>query len=246
MAGKSVSATKRGNRADGFSLIEVLIAIAVTALVSAAVYTVYNNFFRQSTSQDITVEAQQNARAAINMMERELVNAGYAAATAAVITEATANSVEFIYTDPETDTTLSATAGDRLKVKYWLQTTGGIQYLVRKADNLSDGGVGPTEEGAPYVNSLADTSTQANRNTVKFLTINLVTQTRMDIPGTTAPGTFMLETHVRLRNIGVGQVSNDTDAPSSPMAVRVRDPGLCGRLKVKWTKNTEGDVSGVL
>jgi len=257
MAGKSVSATKKRRRGEGgFSLVEVLIAIAVTAVVAAAVYSVYNNFFRQSTSQDITVEAQQNARAAINMMERELVNAGYAAATADVITEATANSVEFIYTDPETDTTLSATAGDRLKVKYWLQTTGGIQYLVRKADNLSDGGVGPTEEVAPYVNSLAvtyydingsqvaDTSTQANRNTVKFLTINLVTQTRMDIPGTTAPGTFMLETHVRLRNIGVGQVSNDTDAPSSPMAVQVRDPGLCGRLKVKWTKNTEGDVSG--
>src|SRR3990170_3905742 len=257
MAGKSVSATKKRRRGEGgFSLVEVLIAIAVTAVVAAAVYSVYNNFFRQSTSQDITVEAQQNARAAINMMERELVNAGYAAATADVITEATANSVEFIYTDPETDTTLSATAGDRLKVKYWLQTTGGIQYLVRKADNLSDGGVGPTEEVAPYVNSLAVTyydingsqvaytSTQANRNTVKFLTINLVTQTRMDIPGTTAPGPFMLETHVRLRNIGVGQVSNDTDAPSSPMAVQVRDPGLCGRLKVKWTKNTEGDVSG--
>src|SRR3990172_1750205 len=257
MAGKSVSATKRGNRADGFSLVEVLIAIAVTAVVAAAVYSGYNNFFRQYTSQDITVEAQQNARAAINMMERELVNAGYAAATADVITEATANSVEFIYTDPETASTLSATAGDRLKVKYWLQTTGGIQYLVRKADNLSDGGVGPTEEVAPHVNSLsityydingsqvADTSTQLNRNTVKFLTVNLVTQTKSNIPGTNAPGTFMLETHVRLRNIGVGQASNDNVPPSSPpIDVQVRDPGQCGRLMVKWTKNTEGDISG--
>src|SRR3989304_1123378 len=101
MAEKSVSATKRGNGADGFSLIEVLIAIAVTALVSAAVYTVYNNFLRQSTPQDITVEAQQNARVAINMMERELVNAGYNALTADVLTEATANSVEYIYRSEE-------------------------------------------------------------------------------------------------------------------------------------------------
>src|SRR3990172_4313789 len=191
------------------------------------------------------------------MMERELVNAGYNALTADVLTEATANSVEFIYTDPETASTLSATAGDRLKVKYWLKTTGGIQYLVRKADNLSDGGGRPTEEGAPQLNSLsityydingsqvADTSTQLNRNTVKFLTVNLVTQTKSNIPGTNAPGTFMLETHVRLRNIGVGQASNDNVPPSSPpIDVQVRDPGQCGRLMVKWTKNTEGDISG--
>jgi hypothetical protein len=24
----------------------------------------------------------------------------------------------------------------------------------------------------------------------------------------------------------------------------VRDPGVCGRLKVKWTQNTEGDLAG--
>lgn len=240
---------KKMNRQSGFTMVEILIAILLTGIISAAVYSMYSTFFRQSAIQDQSVEAQQNARVALNLMERELMNAGYAANTDHIITEATANSVKFIYSDPNT-------TGTRLEVRYGLQTTGGIQYLVRKADNLTTATVGNTEEVAQYVETLAltyfdingnqitDTSTEANRDAIKFLTVNLVTRTKDNIQGTAAPGTFMLETHIRLRNIGVGQASNDSSAPSTPLGVQVRDPGLCSRLKVKWTKSPEGDVAG--
>ena len=237
------------NRQSGFTIVEVLVAILITGVISVAVYSVYNTFYRHSGTLDQTVVAQQNARVALNFMERELMNAGYAADTSHIITEATASSIKFIYSDPNT-------TGARLEVRYGLQTTGGVQYLVRKADNLTTAAIGDTEEVAEYVETLAftyfdingnqitDTSTEANRDTIKFLTINLVTRTKDNIAGTTAPGTFMLETHIRLRNIGVGQASNDSSAPSAPAGVQVRDPGLCSRLKVKWTKSPEGDVAG--
>lgn len=230
-------------------MVEMLIAILITGVISVAIYSMYNTFYRQSGIQDQTVVAQQNARVAINLMERELMNAGYAAGTSHIITEATGSSVEFIYSDPDT-------AGTRLKVRYGLQTTGGVQYLVRKADNLTTSTTGDNEKVAEFVETLqlsyfdingsqiANTSTEAQRDTIKFLTVNLVTRTKNNIQGTTAPGTFMLETHIRLRNIGVGQASNDTTPPSAPAGVQVRDPGKCNRLKVKWTKSPEGDVAG--
>lgn len=243
-------------RQKGFTIVEVLIAIFITGVVALSVYSLYNTFYRHTNTQDMMVEAQQNARVAIDSMERELMNAGYAAGTADIVTEATADSVKFIYTDPATDTTMSSTAGNRLEVKYALQTVSGIQYLTRKADNLSTSSIGNTEQVIPYVdafaityydingNVIADTSTQPNRNTIKFISVTLTTKTKANVQGTTAPKTFTVETHVRLRNIGVGTTSDDATPPASPTALQVRDPGICGRLKVKWTENAEGDVSG--
>ncbi len=244
-----------GAKDKGFSLIEMLIAIFITGIVAVSLYSVYNIFFRQSTIQDMLLEAQQNARVAINLMERELINAGYAAATSDIITVANPSEIEFIYTDPSEDENLSPTARDRLRVKYGLQTVSGIQYLTRKADNLSEGTVGNTEKVIPYADSLsfgyferegeaAATSTQAERNEIKFITVTLQTRTKSNIQGTTSPKTFKVETHIRLRNIGVGQTGQDTTPPAAPAGLQVRDPGVCGRLKVKWTKNTEGDISG--
>lgn len=242
--------------ASGFTLVELLVAILITALASAGIYAIYNNFFRQTATQDMMLEAQQNARVAINIMERELMNAGYNANTPDIITEATANSVEFIYFDPDS---LSATYNQRLKVKYSLQTAGGVQYLVRKADNLTTASVGATEQVIPYVNNLTFTfydingggldpattlTVQAGRNTVRFVSVNLVTQTKAAPPGSAGPKTFAVETHIRLRNIGVGSVASDATAPAAPAGVEVRDPGVCARLKVKWTQNTEGDLAG--
>lgn len=250
----SILKKRSGSGQGGFTLVEVLMAVFITGIIAIGVYSVYNTFYRQSDRQDKALEAQQNARVALGLMERELVNAGYAAGTADIITEATATSLEFIYSDPSTDPTESPTAGNRLQVRYGLQTTGGVQYLVRKANNLSTGTVGSTDDVIPYVqnvtltyydidgNVIADTTTQPNRNTVKFVSLKIVAQSKPE-PGRN-PKIFTVETHIRLRNIGIGQTSLDTTPPAAPMGIQVRDPGQCERLKVKWTENTEGDVMG--
>jgi prepilin-type N-terminal cleavage/methylation domain-containing protein len=48
----------------GFTLVEVLLALAISGIVGIALYGVYNMFFRHSNIQDMVLEAQQNARAA--------------------------------------------------------------------------------------------------------------------------------------------------------------------------------------
>jgi Tfp pilus assembly protein PilE len=241
----------------GFTIVELLIALFLTALVSTAIYSVYNIYYKQSTIQDMVLEAQQNARVAVNLMEREMMNAGYAAGTADMIPGATGSSVRFIYTDPSTDSSMSATAGNRLEVEYALATVAGVQYLTRKMDNLTTSTTGSTEQVIPYVNAFTVTYYDVNgtelslpfadqdaRNTIRFITINIVTETKNNIPGTSSKKTYMLETHIRLRNIGIGQTAVDTTAPGAPSATQVRDPALCASLKVKWTANTEGDIAG--
>lgn len=243
---------KKTGRQSGFTIVELLIAILITGIIAASVYSMYNVFYRQSSIQDQTVAAQQNARVALNLVERELMNAGYASNCGGIgsepVSEATPTTLEFTYADPNTTSKC-------LKVKYSLAVNGGVQYLVRREHNLTTNSI-VTEDVSEYVESLlisyfdinggaiADTSTVAARATIKFVTVRLVTRTKDNIVGTSAHGTFMLETHIRLRNIGIGQASNDSTRPSAPTGVQVRDPGVCNRLKVKWTKSPEGDVAG--
>jgi len=61
----------------GFSLIELVVAMAVTGVVVGAVYSVYHAQQRSYNTQQEIVEMQQNIRAAMQLMEREIRMAGY-------------------------------------------------------------------------------------------------------------------------------------------------------------------------
>ncbi len=64
-------------RSRGFSLVEMLVIIAILTVVIAAVYSLFYRSQRTYTSQDQVVAMQQNARAAIELMSQELRMAGY-------------------------------------------------------------------------------------------------------------------------------------------------------------------------
>lgn len=61
----------------GFTLIEVLIAMVVTFLILGGAYAVFNTQQRQTTVQTNVSDAQQNLRAAMDFMSREIRMAGY-------------------------------------------------------------------------------------------------------------------------------------------------------------------------
>lgn len=61
----------------GYTLVELLIVIFIMAVVAAAVYTLFARQQKTYTTQDMVAEMQQNARAAVDMMVRDLRMAGY-------------------------------------------------------------------------------------------------------------------------------------------------------------------------
>jgi len=81
----------------GFTLIEVLVAIAIAGIVMAGIYSAYYSQQKSYVVQEQVAEAQQNLRAAMNFIEREIRMAGcdpMGSADAAIIT-AGANSIQF-------------------------------------------------------------------------------------------------------------------------------------------------------
>ena len=62
---------------SGFTLVEILVALALAGIVSAAVYNVYISQNKSYVVQDRVAEMQQNLRAANYMMRREIMMAGY-------------------------------------------------------------------------------------------------------------------------------------------------------------------------
>jgi prepilin-type N-terminal cleavage/methylation domain-containing protein len=61
----------------GFTLVELMVAMVIGLIVITAVYRVYQNQQQTYTSQRSIVEMQQNARAALTLMKREMRMAGY-------------------------------------------------------------------------------------------------------------------------------------------------------------------------
>jgi type IV pilus assembly protein PilW len=65
------------NNARGFTLIEMLMAMAAGLVVLIAIYSAYQNHQRSHVTQQLVVDMQQNARAAMALMKREIRMMGY-------------------------------------------------------------------------------------------------------------------------------------------------------------------------
>jgi type IV pilus assembly protein PilW len=63
--------------AKGFTLTELLVAMVVTAVITTSVYSVYRSQQKSFLVQDQVAQMQQNLRAALHLMEREIRMAGY-------------------------------------------------------------------------------------------------------------------------------------------------------------------------
>jgi len=61
----------------GFSLLELMVAMAIASVLMAGIYTFYQNQLKTHITQQEMVDMQQDARAAMYMMTREIRMAGY-------------------------------------------------------------------------------------------------------------------------------------------------------------------------
>ncbi|MDH5525316.1 MAG: PilW family protein [Desulfobulbaceae bacterium] len=64
-------------RSKGFTLVELLVAMLMGGVVIAAIYTTFNAQRQSYYEQDEVTQMQQNLRAALDMMSREIRMAGY-------------------------------------------------------------------------------------------------------------------------------------------------------------------------
>lgn len=126
----------------GFSLIELLIAMAIAGIVMSAIYSTYYSQQRSYVIQEQVAAMQQNLRAGVNLMEREIRMAGYdptGAANAGIVTMG-ANKIQFTL-DLEGN---GDTAGANEDVTYEINgsgnlgrdTGGGLQPVAENIDAL--------------------------------------------------------------------------------------------------------------
>lgn len=62
---------------NGFTLVELMVGLAITSVIITAVFAAYTTQQRLYVSQDQIAEMQQNLRAAVDYMAREIRMAGY-------------------------------------------------------------------------------------------------------------------------------------------------------------------------
>jgi type IV pilus assembly protein PilW len=61
----------------GYTLVELLVALAIATIAMASVYTVYSTQQKEHRSQQSTLSAQQNIRGALMVLEQEIRMIGY-------------------------------------------------------------------------------------------------------------------------------------------------------------------------
>lgn len=127
----------------GFSLLELMVSLGIAGILMAGIFAVYHTQLRAHMTQQLTVEMQQNLRAAMQIMAREVRMAGYNPTTSAGagITTMLANSFQFTSDlDGNGDT-----AGTNENVRYGINangdlgrdTGGGLQDVAEFIDALN-------------------------------------------------------------------------------------------------------------
>ncbi len=85
------------SKSRGFTLVELLVAMALSSIILGIIYATYQAQLKSQMTQQQVVEMQQNARAAMFALEREIRLAGYDPTESGVpqITSAQTGSITF-------------------------------------------------------------------------------------------------------------------------------------------------------
>jgi type IV pilus assembly protein PilW len=121
--------SKRPNN-QGFSLIEVLVAIAVSGIVTGAIFMTYKAHQDSYANQEQVAVMQQNLRAAVYFVEREIRMAGY---------------------DQSGDAGAGIQVVDQDAIRFTMDTSGG------ESDGVDNDGDGVVDEDSDGVDNDGDT-----------------------------------------------------------------------------------------
>jgi type IV pilus assembly protein PilW len=123
------------NEQDGFTLVELLITMLISGIVISAIYSAFQSQQDSYLAQDQVTEMQQNIRAGLEIMTREIRMAGYDPTGQADATIETASIATIRFTMDLNDNEDVTDSGE--DISYYLYTVGGIKKLGRRM------GIGP-------------------------------------------------------------------------------------------------------
>jgi type IV pilus assembly protein PilW len=204
----------------GLTFVELLIAMLMGLLVLGAVLNIFVSQNRTNAVQQEVAYAQQNVRAAMDLMAREIRSAGYDPTLSALtpIPTATATSIQVRADFVNGGDGTTGQAGE--DVTYSEVTDASGTYLVRNDTFTSDNIVYDVIPGSlqfTYYQSGSSTSfspaTQSDRDDIRVVGVQFQVHTQNEEPGYTGGydliagnsgtcRTRSMATRVRVRNMG--------------------------------------------
>lgn len=249
----------KGNK-KGVTLIELMVALAILGIIVLGIYSVYTSTYRTYLGQERLAEIQQSARTGLEQMLREIKLAKYipdGIGCANGIATANASYLEFdgdVDFDGITERIIYSydNPNDRLQ-RHESNSAGNCTALVNPAFTLIAEQIDDLQFAYFDSNNTSPPSDLDGDGVVDADGTNVDDITRIEVtvsalsdqadPSTGRQRSITFATDVQLRNMGSGgsQVDNPPDTPENFL---VADPGICGRLTLSWTANTESDLAG--
>lgn len=210
---KGREAAHQSRRRDGgFTIVELLIAMAVGLVLLSAMYGVFTLHGKTFGTQEQVAEMQQNARAAMDFMTREIRMAGYdpKGSAGSGIVSAASNSINFTLDITSTsgpDAPDGDTQDPNENITYSLYTKDGIQKLGRKSTTNAT-----NQPVAEHIQSLgfqywdADGNTTATIADIRRIRVTITGKTANPDPDYTLNGgyrTYTLTSVITPRNLGL-------------------------------------------
>lgn len=211
-------------RCAGFTMIELLIAMAMGLILLAAVYSVFLVQNKELRKQEQITEMQQNARMAMEMISRDLMMAGFGGYNATAIlprcagtttatnapcvgiTAANSNSISFTM-DVTDNAGTGGPDGDRddpqENITYNVYPSDGVPALGRKSSTSVNRMPVVENVSALSFTYLPATGTTATTNLadIRRIQISITTRTANVDPGTGNYRYFTLTSTVTPRNL---------------------------------------------
>jgi prepilin-type N-terminal cleavage/methylation domain-containing protein len=125
---------RKGGGESGFSLIELMIAMAITLVITVMASTLISGSFRARTRENQKSDALADAQRALYVMSREIANSGFGLTGNGVVpADSTSTSIRVranlnAFDGQKTSDKVSDSDED---VKYQLYASGGNSYILR-------------------------------------------------------------------------------------------------------------------
>jgi len=205
-------------KSDGFTLVEILVAVAIAGVVAAGIYAAYYSQQKAYLAQEQVAAMQQNLRAAMYFMEREIRMAGCdpTGRSGAGFVTASADNVSFT-TDIRGDADGSEPDGDTS------DTNEGVSYTLSGGSLLRNGQViAENIDALDFVYLDASNTVTANLSSIRSVQVSIVAKTGRTDAGYVDHTAYynqqgavilgapndgfrrkLLTTHIKCRNLGL-------------------------------------------